>query len=259
MLVSHEIPKELFSLSKGFNDFPYVLGHLINLDFEYKEFYKKELREADFSILDNSAFELGKSIDFKELISVTRELNPSHLVLPDTVHNKEETIKNSLGFLSEYYLELCMLKVTPIGVVQGNSFEELHDCIKSYIVAGVSFIAIPFDCIKGTDYGTIRFQFFRYLLDNLGEMTMMQLKFHFLGLQNPQEMLLYSDFEKSFIHSIDSSSPILHGVIGNRFTKWGTNKVKPTLKLADNLNLKVTGEMLNNIGHNVQHFKNYIK
>lgn len=257
MLISHEVPKSLFKESQLFNDYPYVLGHLIKQDSEYRGFYKEELKKADFSILDNSAFELGKSIPFKELISVARELNPTHIVLPDTVHNKKKTIYDSVEFYDQYWLELKQLKISPIGVVQGNSFVELYECISTYIQAGIFFIAIPFDCIKDTDYGTIRFQFFRWLIGELGHLGMRGLKFHFLGLQNPQELLLYSDLEKEYIYSIDSSSPILHGVTGTQFTKWGTNETKPKMKLADNLDIVISNSTWLTIKNNINRFKQY--
>lgn len=257
MKISHEVPIDLFHESIEFNDYPYVLGHLIKLDSKYREFYKQQLRVSDFSILDNSAFELGKSIPFEELMSVARELRPTHLVLPDTVHDKLTTLEDSIDFYNKFCEELRELEITPIGVVQGNSFEDLYECVVKYMMSGILYIAIPFDCIKDTDYGTIRFLFFRYLYSKLGSNRMSQLELHFLGLQNPQEMLLYSSFEKEFITSIDSSSPILHGVVGNKFTEWGTNSTKPKLKLADNLNIEISTDTWEIIENNINHFKKF--
>lgn len=263
MKISHEVPIDLFHRSIQFNDYPYVLGHLIKLDSEYREFYKHQLSVSSFSILDNSAFELGKSIPFDELMSVARELKPSHLVLPDTVHDKETTLKNSIDFWEEFTVELGMLDITPIGVVQGNSFEDLYECILKYTSSGIFYIAIPFDCIKGSDYGQIRFQFFKYLLKKLqqskelGQLEIGVLDIHFLGLQNPQELLLYTEDEKQLITSIDSSSPILHGISGNEFTKWGCLSEKPKMKLADNLEMDVSEEQWVKIQNNINHFKKF--
>jgi hypothetical protein len=258
MLISHEVPVELFYDSVMFNDYPYVLGHLIKLCPEYKEFYKKQLSGASFSILDNSAFELGKSIPFDELMSVARELKPTHLVLPDTVHDKETTLKDSIDFYNEFCWELDLeLQCTPIGVVQGNSFADLYDCVVRYIQAGIYYIAIPFDCIKDSDYSQVRFRFFKWLIEEMGISAMSQLEFHFLGLQDPQEMLLYSDFEKEFITSIDSSSPILHGVAGNEFGEWGCLQPKPKMKLADNLDIKLNDSTKELIYNNINHFREY--
>lgn len=257
MKLSHEVPKCLFQESTKFNDYPYVLGHLIKLDPEYKEFYKKQLLEADFSILDNSAFELGKSIADEELIEVARELRPTHLILPDTINNKAVTLFTSKRFMESYCLELMMLEITPIGVVQGETFIELLECVLKYRTLGVSYIAIPFDCIKGTDYSMVRFLFLRFLLNTIGEEELSKLSIHFLGIQNPQEMKLYSNKEKGFITSLDTSSPILHGVELSEFTTWGCSKKKPKLKLADNLDMKLSLEQERVIRNNIKQFRKF--
>lgn len=257
MKISHEVPVELFADSQYFNDYPYVLGHLIKLNPDYKEFYKDQLETADFSILDNSAFELGKSIPFDELMSVARELKPTHLVLPDTVHDMTKTLIDSLDFLHIFGRELDRLGIEPIAVVQGDTFGELYNCIKKYIDAGITYIAIPFDCIKDEDYSQVRFKFFRYLIEKMSTSQLALLDFHFLGIQNPQEMLLYNQSEKELITSIDSSSPILHGVAGNSYKEWGVAEQKPKMKLADNLDIELSNEQQEVIENNIHFFRQY--
>jgi hypothetical protein len=258
MRVSHEVPKQLFKDSVLFNDYPYVLGHLIKLDEEYKEFYKKQLAGATFSILDNSAFELGSSISDTELISVARELRPTHLILPDTINNKATTLFTSERFLKGYQQSLKDLFITPIGVVQGETFIELLECVMKYRQLGVSYIAIPFDCIKGADYSMVRFLFMRFLLNTIGEVELGKLSIHFLGIQSPQEMRLYGPDMKKFITSIDTSSPIIHGAELNEFGTWGCSAKKPRLKLADNLDMELGLDQLRVIKENIKQFRKYI-
>lgn len=255
MQISHEIPKSLFPIDKLISDYPYVLGHLIALDKQYKEHYVARLKEAPFSILDNSAFELGKSIDPIELLKVAEELRPTHLILPDTLHDMNETLKNSLDFWNTHRTKLEELNITPIGVLQGNSFEELAECFTTYIDQGVGYIAIPFDCIKDSDWAIIRFMFFNFLC-NTG-LVHMAANIHFLGIQNPQELLLYSPEQKTYITSIDTSSPIIHGWSGNRFETFGCFQPKPKIKLADNLDEELKSHQIELISHNVKTFRNY--
>ena len=49
-LISHEIPKALFPRHDEVSDYPYVLGHLLNLDTEYADFYKEKLKTAEYKI-----------------------------------------------------------------------------------------------------------------------------------------------------------------------------------------------------------------
>jgi len=67
-LISHEIPKALFPQHHFVNDYPYLLCHLLHFggphfDPAYATFYKEIVKEYEYSILDNSAFELGDSYD----------------------------------------------------------------------------------------------------------------------------------------------------------------------------------------------------
>ena len=156
-LISHEIPKALFPHQSLISDYPYALGHLLGKDKEYSEFYKYQFKNSQFGILDNSCFELGKSIDLKDLKSVVNEYVPSHYILPDQLHSQYETLQMSEEFLA---LHNSQLDSAPIGVVQGKSFNELIQCIQWYLDHHVRFIAIPFDPLPDSEFGITRYFFF---------------------------------------------------------------------------------------------------
>ena len=158
--ISHEIPKQLFPYHDLISDYPYVLGHLLNKDIEYTEFYKQKLQTAPFSILDNSAFELGESIPMQELYELGKEFNPTHLVLPDRVNDYKQTMANAVEYLGKYKHEW----VEYIGVCQGDTFEQIADCIDFYMDKGVDIIALPFDLVPDSDHLTVRFRFLNWLL-----------------------------------------------------------------------------------------------
>lgn len=261
-LISHEIPKQLFPIHDIINDYPYVLGHLLNLDEEYASFYKKKLETAPFSILDNSAFELGKSIPFQELYELSIEYKPTHLVLPDVVNDFLTTKNNAIKYMSEYNNVLGNIKY--IGVCQGDSFEEIADCIDLYVINQVDIIALPFDLIKESEWVTVRFRFMKWWIKkfyNKSPEFYRNVKFHLLGCQNPIEFALYKDnhIMNSLIYSIDTSSPIINGWVGNKFLEDGLLGEKPKAKLADNLDIKLNDEQLELISYNIRKFKSYVK
>lgn len=259
MKISHEIPKQLFPYNGLINDYPYVLGHLMTKDKGYADFYTQALKTADFSILDNSAFELGASIDPGELVKLARELKPKVLVLPDTLHDKEKTLKDSLQFFSNYGTGLAAQEIQCMGVLQGNSIEDLLDCWRQYKGRkGLNWIAIPFDCIKDSDWHTIRIQLWQKMvweMRNDGP----TIRYHFLGLQNPSELLCYTSEELKMISSIDTSSPIINGWKGIRYTDNGLSTPKPTEKLADNLDITIPVARIEDIIYNVKKFKSYVE
>jgi len=264
-LISHEIPKQLFPIHDIINDYPYVLGHLLNLDKEYAAFYKKKLETARFSILDNSAFELGKSIPFEELYDLSQEYKPTHLVLPDVVNDYEKTKSNAIEYIDTYQ-DWHNNTLQYIGVCQGSSFEQIAECIDLYIMKGVDIIALPFDLIKESEWVTVRYRFLKWWIKNYYNTSndwysSRNIKFHLLGCQNPIEFALYKDnpIIQKLIHSLDTSSPIINGWVGNKFLEDGLIGEKPKAKLADNLDIKLSDEQLELISYNVRKFKSYVK
>lgn len=256
-LISHEIPKQLFPQHDSISDYPYVLGHLLNKDKEYADFYKEKLVLAKYSILDNSAFELGQSIPLQELAELCEEYRPTHLVLPDKVNDYQVTLDNAKEYLAKYKVQGQKY----MGVCQGDTFEEIYSCMSFYINQGVDIVALPFDLIEKSDYVTVRFRFLHWWFKNKFQAhEASALKIHLLGTLNPVEFELFKNQSiADFIYSIDTSSPIINGWVGNEFTEHGLLAPKPSLKLADNLDTKLTEEQIELIYKNVKTFKNYVK
>jgi len=55
---------------------------------------------------------------------------------------------------------------------------------------------------------------------------------HLLGCELPLELIYYRGGSYSFIKSVDSSSPIVHGLLGIQYTNFGLWE-KKSIKLAD--------------------------
>lgn len=255
--ISHEIPKQLFPYHDLISDYPYVLGHLLNNDRGYTEFYKEKLKTAPYSILDNSAFELGQSIPGDELYELGEEFKPTHLVLPDKVNDYKQTMENAVEYLGKYKSD----SVEYIGVCQGDTFEKIADCIDFYVEKKVDIIALPFDLVPDSDYVTVRFRFLNWWYANRYRHFGRLHKFHLLGCQNPVEFQLYKYNQKhltGFIYSLDTSSPIVNGWSGNKLGPNGLTTPKPKDKLADNLDIKLSEEQTNLIFENVKTFRSYV-
>lgn len=255
-LISHEIPKKLFHLHDQISDYPYVLGHLLNKDAEYAAFYKDKLANSSYSILDNSAFELGESIPFEELYNLGQEYKPTHLVLPDKVNDFEVTLSNAKEYLAKYRDP----EQKYIGVCQGDTFDQIYECMSFYLQNNVDIVALPFDLIKDSDYVTVRFRFLKWWYNHRYRTDeAIKLKIHLLGTLNPIEFALFKDETMAmYIYSVDTSSPIINGWVGNEFTDQGLLAPKPSLKLADNLDTELTEEQIKLIFNNINKFKSYV-
>lgn len=263
-LISHEIPKQLFPVHDLINDYPYVLAHLIGQDQEYTDFYIRKCKDAAFSILDNSAFELGKSIAFESLVEAAETVKPTHVVIPDWVNDCDKTVDflvKFIDFLEKRYGTLYTIPFKLIAVIQGTNLGELYSSLNKIAsekkrCPAIEIVAMPYDTIPGTDYHNIRYQIFQHMKQFFKDNY---LKVHLLGLQNYSEYALYTAEDKQLIFSVDSSAPIIYGWNNVKFGYGGTDKPKPKEKLADNLDRVITPDEMGAITHNILTIRKIIK
>ena len=148
-----------------------------------------------------------------------------------------------------------------IGVCQGDTFDQIADCIDFYMLHNVDIIALPFDLVPDSDYITVRFRFLNWWYANRFRYSGKTPRFHLLGCQNPVEFLLFKynqDHILRHVYSLDTSSPIVNGWTGNMLGEHGLITPKPKAKLADNLDILLTEEQLDLIFKNVKTFRNYV-
>lgn len=254
--VSHEIPKDLFFVHDLINDYPYVLAHLLikgtkHYDEEYASFYKDKLANSPYSILDNSCFELGASVDGKILTDLCAEYKPTHLVLPDIMGNLDATKELVLNFIVKNKKGLKGVEL--MGVLQGKTIDEYTDCLKFYNSFNeIDVIAINFQPLGNKDR--------REFIQKAHVDGLLKKKLHLLGCINPLEFKTYHPAIKPLIHSVDTSAPIIHGWNLNKFTYDGGsgNFRKPKDKLAENLGISLNSDQLETIFHNVKVFRSFI-
>jgi hypothetical protein len=254
-LISHEIPKELFRYHDYINDYPYLLAHLLlkeyHYDGEYADFYKACVKRFGYSILDNSCFELGFPVEANHLIDLAKEYGVSHIVLPDAYRDFKKTMEFAEENIPKLYGKS---QAKLFAVLQGKNMQEMLDCYDYYDsrpeidIIGINFMRLP------ESNNASRHDFFKFLLS----VRRIKKKIHFLGCENPGEFKLYKGSELENVYSIDTSSPIMNGWKGNRFTENGLEQDKPKEKLADNLDMALTEAMRLNIAHNCKLFKRYV-
>lgn len=258
--ISHEIPKTLFEVHDLINDYPYVLAHLlmkdtIHYDETYSIFYKDKLKDQEFSILDNSAFELEKPIDSYILHELGEQYNPTHVIVPDFLRETHLTIKSFQEYCDLYPIRSYKL----IGVLQGKNIEENIECCDFYlnkIEDKPDIIAIPFDCESNYDV-TSRVRLVDKLKERFGSQVLR--KFHLLGCLNPLEYKLYSEESRQTVFSTDTSCPIVTGWSGIELHSYGYTGNKPKDKLAENLDIPLSSEQLRLINKNIKTFRTYVK
>jgi len=155
---------------------------------------------ARFMILDNGAFENGKSMEFADYSEIVKSLKPDQVVLPDAINDARTTIAMSDEFLHRALTELNVPSY--MGVLQGESINDYLFCLEYYIRQSkkhpIRTIGVPYHMFY-------RPTLFRKtnIIETCEEHDLL---IHILGLPNPYEILDLMKFNQ--ISSIDTSLPI---------------------------------------------------
>ena len=233
----HEAPLSMFDKVQQHTHGDYALVHLFEESTEYYLKFVEAIDQGREVILDNSIFELGVSFDMHKFASWIKSLRPAWYIVPDVLDDHLKTMSN----MWEWHNVYDHLPGKPIGVVQGQSDEEVINCFKD-MVPYVSKIAISFNYVHWNDMypdeetvwhscmkGRIN------LIDRMIEENVIRdTPVHLLGCGLPQEFAHYKSAKYSFIDSLDTSNPVMHGMHGVRYGDVGlTDKI--TNKMADEM------------------------
>jgi len=253
--ISHEIPVGLFPQHDFINDYPYALAHLLMAGTEhyestYAKFYRAKLQTAEFSILDNSCYELGEPIDSHTLYMLGEEYKPTHIVVPDMYQNMAGTVASVFRHIKEYGKAS-----TPkfFAVIQGVTMREYTECFDEFVKEeSIDIIGVNFRTLSD---GKSRQDFLKHLLD-AGKFGLK--KIHLLGCENASEFLEYDKEIMDKVHSVDTSAPIVHGWNLNQFTHTPFSYKKSNEKIAEHLFKNLSRQQYDMISHNVKMFRSYI-
>ena len=261
MNIAHECPLELLKKSREFNDYDYALVHLFETQPIYYNFFVESLKRGRKVLLDNSIFELGTAYNEEEFVKWIEKLKPTEYIIPDVLEDTDKTIANVINWTNKYNT----LPGIKIGVIQGRTKEETIKCYQE-IEPLVDKIAISFDYSfhiktsvlnKPTQYLLGRIN----LLDEIIERGAINFDkpHHLLGCSLPQEFKHYAlnKDKYSFIESIDTSNPIVHGMLGIQYSEEGLTN-KRSIKLVDLLEAELTEQQRIIIDINVKQFKSFI-
>lgn len=265
MLVSHETPISYLTESKLYNDYDYALVHLFETHPQYYSFFKSSLLEGREVLLDNSIFELKEAFDSAKFAKYIEELKPTYYIVPDVLEDVTGTI-NSFEQFRHDYSDLPGLK---IGAIQGKTYDEIVECYR-YMDVFADYIAISFDFSWYQQIGlssslNANYNKLERMRDGRVKLVNMLINdgiwnhrkpHHLLGCSLANEFAAYKTLPS--IRSIDTSNPVVGGILNKRYIKGIGFRDKPSVLLADLIDHDVTGEQAEDIKHNVKEFKHII-
>lgn len=252
--ISHEVPIALLEESKQFNDYDYALVHLFDENPAYLKFYQDQVAAGRTVILDNSAYELGVPFETKAYKKAIKQLRPTEYVLPDFRDNSARTVDAAREWKTKS-------RAKRIAVVHGNSYQDYCKCYED-LLPYADKIAFSFESffIKWAEQGTMTLAEARIdILKSMVEDNFIDFNVphHILGALSPTEYRAYVNWD--WIESVDTSNPVLHGLIGQRYRGEEGLKEKSPIKLEEFISSSLTNKQYFDVLRNVEWFRKQFK
>ena len=173
------------------------------------------------------------------------------------MEDSSRTIRKYNDFVSKFEY----LPGKSIGVAQGKTYEEFLDCY-NYLVDKVDKIAISFDYCFFNDWFPEEPTKYHSYMKGRQELIVRMIEsgeivdskpHHLLGCGLPQEFEMYQNM--SFIDSVDTSNPVVHGIMDIRYEPEGLEN-KESVKLFTLIEEDVL-ERLDVIKYNIKKFREF--
>jgi hypothetical protein len=255
----------MLEISRTYNDYDYALVHLFETHPDYFNFFKDSLRLGRTVLLDNSIFELGTAFDSNKYTNWINELDPTEYIIPDKLEDCDGTIMQARSWMNSNTYHI-FTQSKRIGVVQGTNYAELVKCYTALDNMGVDKIAISFDYSyyltlfphpnKWISYAMGRVITLNNLLND--GIINTNKPHHLLGSAHPREFSFYNHSDYSWIESLDTSSPIVHGIKKVTYGNLVANWTKEKTKLVDLLGCVPDAEQEKCIAYNLDLFRKFV-
>jgi hypothetical protein len=269
--VSHESPIALLPESTEYNDYQYCLVHLMEEQEEYKEWFLEKFQtKVPYGeiLLDNSIFELKEAFNSEKYAVWCERIKPNYYIVPDVLEDSWATMTKMEEWDKQYGNDLPGLK---IGAVQGKTWTEIVECYR-FMTAYADYIAISFDLSMYQVTGasgkidinpklkrqmTGRQHLVKRLIDE--GWWDWEKPHHLLGASLAREFKWYVDNNIYNIRSLDTSNPVVAGLLGHTYNGDFGLSIKPSTLLADLINAQPDEDAVERIQYNTSQFKRIIK
>lgn len=268
--VSHESPLSLLPESLKYNDYQYCLVHLMEEQEEYKEWFLEKYRAKVPNgeiLLDNSIFELKAAFDSEKYAVWCERIKPNYYIVPDVLENAYATM-NKFRVFVENYGDLPGAK---IGAVQGNTWTDVVECYR-YMRDNADYIALSFDfsMYQITGQSGPNDKNFKLKRQASGRQNLVKRLIeegewawnkphHLLGASLASEFEWYVDNNIYNIKSLDTSNPVVAGLLGYTYNGDLGLDHKPSQLLAELISAQPDEDAVERILYNTGQFKRIIK
>lgn len=221
------------------NHYHMCLAHLVK-NKEYAKFYERMAKEGKFVLMDNGAAE-GAQLPTDSLLEMYEKINPTEIVLPDTLNNCVDTLCKTLYFVHKY----GDLPYRFMGVPQGKDFNEWCACVEVMLrEPRINTIGVSKFLNIATGIEDIRFHACAYISKVAGALGRRDIEVHLLGCDEGPYMVGQIQEMFPFVRGCDSAFAFIAtqaGVTIDEETKRPDGEINfingsvQAKKLADNM------------------------
>lgn len=214
--LAHIVPRDLLSIT-SLNQYHMSLAHLIKQDKDYLQFYRRMVAAGRYVLMDNGAAE-NAQLSNEDLLECYNQFHPTEIVLPDTLCNKNDTLRKVREAVPFFLSNGVTCKF--MAVPQGQTLEEWEECAEE-------LISMPYiHCLGVSKFLTIqtgdpdvRYKAVEYIDQLRAEKHRDDLEVHLLGCDvGPSEPgKIFKDF--NFVRGCDTALAYIYAQAGVELTK----------------------------------------
>ncbi len=199
--VAHIVPVSHLADTVG-NQYHMCLAHLVECT-EYREHFAEMARKGRFVLMDNGAAE-GSQLSFDKLFEMYEQINPTEIVLPDTLYEPGSTIEKTRKFLVE--MDNRGVRYRTMAVPQGRTFEEWCACATIFVKdTRISSIGVSKFLNIATGDRYVRFEACKYLDKLIRQYGRKDLEVHLLGCDEGPSIVKMIHQAFPFVRGCDSA------------------------------------------------------
>lgn len=210
--VAHIVPvQQLQDTSE--NQYHMCLAHLAD-NAEYAQFFANMAEKGKFVLMDNGAAE-GSQLQSDVLLKMYEKVNPTEIVLPDTLYEAGSTIQKTRNFLQLLSSEGLENQYRTMAVPQGHNLEEWEACARIFVRdTRINTIGVSKFLNVATRDRYVRVKACDILYKLIHEYNRSDMEVHLLGCDEGPLIVKMIQNNHSFVRGCDSAFAYLQAQKG---------------------------------------------
>lgn len=199
------------------NQYHMCLAHLVSSQ-EYREHFAKMAANGKYVLMDNGAAE-GHQLQPDELITAYKRIQPTEIILPDTLYAPGSTIQKSRNFMATLQSKNLLDKYKIMAVPQGSTLPEWEACARIFVKdTRINSIGISKFLNIATRDKYVRFRACKLLGKLLAEYNRYDIEVHLLGCDEGPVIIKMCQKAFPFVRGCDSAFSYLAAQAGKTLT-----------------------------------------